>query len=252
MTTPPTPSRLRPCTRAISPRCWRAGGAQYTIYDPATRDRPDRRRALSRRPRSRATRFRPTAFDKVGVGNPRLLPDHRKEPGRRHRPQQLPGRRHRGKGQVLQRHLRASTRTSATGSASSSATAPTPATAPTTTTSITRSSATSSGSTRRPRCSITSSRFRPPWCLNTPLQLQPVHPRLRSARRRRSASISPQLGFSPQYVSQVPKDQARFPRINLTGYISNGSTNENRPMVNHTVSSTLTKSAGSAFHPHRL
>ncbi len=36
----------------------------------------------------------------------------------------------------------------------------------------------------------------------------------------------------------------RFPRINLTGYISNGSTNENRPDVNHTVASTLTKSAG--------
>ena len=36
----------------------------------------------------------------------------------------------------------------------------------------------------------------------------------------------------------------RFPRINLTGYISNGHTNENRPMNNHTVSSTLTKSAG--------
>ena len=52
------------------------------------------------------------------------------------------------------------------------------------------------------------------------------------------------LGVSQQYVSQVPKDQVRFPRINLTGYISNGSTNENRPTVNHTVASTLTKSAG--------
>jgi hypothetical protein len=52
------------------------------------------------------------------------------------------------------------------------------------------------------------------------------------------------LGLSPQYISQVPKDQVRFPRINLTGYISNGSTNENRPTVNHTVASTLSKSAG--------
>ena len=52
------------------------------------------------------------------------------------------------------------------------------------------------------------------------------------------------LGFSPQYISQVPKDQVRFPRINLTGYISNGHTNENRPVMNHTVASTLTKSAG--------
>jgi hypothetical protein len=53
-----------------------------------------------------------------------------------------------------------------------------------------------------------------------------------------------QLGFSSQFASQIPKDIARFPRINLTGYISNGSTGENRPTVNHTVSSTLTKAAG--------
>ena len=80
--------------------------------------------------------------------------------------------------------------------------------------------------------------------LNIALQLQPVHPRLRPAGVGASASTSRQLGFSPQYASQVPKDQARFPRINLTGYISNGSTNENRPVNNHTVASTLTKSAG--------
>ncbi len=53
-----------------------------------------------------------------------------------------------------------------------------------------------------------------------------------------------QLGFSSLYASQVPKDLARFPRINLTGYISNGFTGENRPTVNHTISSTLTKAAG--------
>ena len=52
------------------------------------------------------------------------------------------------------------------------------------------------------------------------------------------------LGFSQQFINQVPADQVRFPRINLTGYISNGHTNENRPVNNHTVSSTLTKSAG--------
>ncbi|MBI4905185.1 MAG: TonB-dependent receptor [Acidobacteria bacterium] len=52
------------------------------------------------------------------------------------------------------------------------------------------------------------------------------------------------LGFSPTYVAQVPKDQVRFPRINLTSYISNGATNENRPVNNHTVASTLTKSTG--------
>ncbi len=52
------------------------------------------------------------------------------------------------------------------------------------------------------------------------------------------------LGFSPQYISEVPASQVRFPRVNLTGYISNGSTNENRPVMNHTFASTLTKSMG--------
>jgi hypothetical protein len=56
------------------------------------------------------------------------------------------------------------------------------------------------------------------------------------------------LGFSQQYISQVPKDLARFPRINLTGYISNGVGGESRPVNNHTVSATLTKSAG----PHSI
>src|SRR6185436_6068979 len=51
-------------------------------------------------------------------------------------------------------------------------------------------------------------------------------------------------GFSPQFIAQVPADQVRFPRINLTGYISNGHTNENRPVMNHTVASTLTKAHG--------
>ncbi|HPT25888.1 MAG TPA: TonB-dependent receptor [Bryobacteraceae bacterium] len=53
-----------------------------------------------------------------------------------------------------------------------------------------------------------------------------------------------QLGFSSQYISQVPKDIARFPRINLTGYISNGFTGELRPVNNHTASATLTKVSG--------
>jgi hypothetical protein len=52
------------------------------------------------------------------------------------------------------------------------------------------------------------------------------------------------LGFSQAFINQVPKDQVRFPRINLNGYISNGHTNENRPVNNHTFASTLTKSAG--------
>lgn len=53
-----------------------------------------------------------------------------------------------------------------------------------------------------------------------------------------------QLGFSALFKSQIPESILRFPRINLTGYISNGSTGENRPTNNHTVASTLTKSAG--------
>jgi hypothetical protein len=53
-----------------------------------------------------------------------------------------------------------------------------------------------------------------------------------------------QLGFSPDYAAQVPKEIARFPRIDLTGYISNGFTGELRPVNNHTVSATLTKAAG--------
>ncbi|MBL0155983.1 MAG: TonB-dependent receptor [Bryobacterales bacterium] len=53
-----------------------------------------------------------------------------------------------------------------------------------------------------------------------------------------------QLGFSSNYAGQVPKDIARFPRINLTGYISNGFTGENRPVNNHTVSATLSKASG--------
>src|SRR5213078_3354932 len=46
------------------------------------------------------------------------------------------------------------------------------------------------------------------------------------------------------FIGQVPGDQVRFPRINLTGYISNGHTNENRPVNNHTVAATLSKAAG--------
>jgi hypothetical protein len=54
------------------------------------------------------------------------------------------------------------------------------------------------------------------------------------------------LGFAPLYVSQVPKSMARFPRINYasTSYIGNGLTVENRPVMNHTVSATLSKAAG--------
>lgn len=54
------------------------------------------------------------------------------------------------------------------------------------------------------------------------------------------------INASPQWISQVPADMARFPRINYasTSYIGNGLTVENRPVMNHTVAATLSKAAG--------
>jgi hypothetical protein len=52
------------------------------------------------------------------------------------------------------------------------------------------------------------------------------------------------LGFPASYASQIPKDQARFPRIDLTGYIGTGFTGESRPVMNHTVAATLSKQRG--------
>jgi outer membrane receptor protein involved in Fe transport len=52
------------------------------------------------------------------------------------------------------------------------------------------------------------------------------------------------LGFPASYANQIPKDIARFPRIDLTGYISSGFVGENRPVNNHTVTATLTRTHG--------
>jgi hypothetical protein len=52
------------------------------------------------------------------------------------------------------------------------------------------------------------------------------------------------LGFSSTYGSQVPKSIARFPRINLQGYISNGFTGEQRPTNNQSVAATISKAQG--------
>ena len=54
------------------------------------------------------------------------------------------------------------------------------------------------------------------------------------------------LGFSQHFINQIPEDVRRFPRINYASasYISNGHTNENRPVMNHTLGAMLTKSAG--------
>ena len=89
MTTPPTRCRRRPCTTATSPRCSRSG-SQYTIYDPATRV------AVRRRPlHGNAVPGQHHPASRVRPGRRRdsvLLPDDRKEPGRSRRPEQLPGR----------------------------------------------------------------------------------------------------------------------------------------------------------------
>jgi hypothetical protein len=54
------------------------------------------------------------------------------------------------------------------------------------------------------------------------------------------------LGFPSSYASLIPKDVGRFPQFNMLGYIPTGSTSgENRPVMNHTVASTLTKIKGS-------
>jgi hypothetical protein len=52
------------------------------------------------------------------------------------------------------------------------------------------------------------------------------------------------LGFPAAYANLIPKDVRRFPRIDLTGYISNGFTGENRPVNNHTLAATLSKALG--------
>ena len=53
------------------------------------------------------------------------------------------------------------------------------------------------------------------------------------------------LGFPSSYANAIPKDVGRFPQFNMTGYIPTASTSgENRPVNNHTLSSTLTKYKG--------
>jgi hypothetical protein len=50
------------------------------------------------------------------------------------------------------------------------------------------------------------------------------------------------LGFSSAYASAIPKDVGRFPQFNMAGYIPTASTQgEDRPVMNHTVSAMLSK-----------
>jgi len=54
------------------------------------------------------------------------------------------------------------------------------------------------------------------------------------------------LGFPASYNSSIPVDVRTFPQFNMTGYIPTASAaGENRPVNNHTFSSTLTKVHGS-------
>jgi hypothetical protein len=53
------------------------------------------------------------------------------------------------------------------------------------------------------------------------------------------------LGFPASYANLIPLAVRRFPQINMSGYIVTSSTSgENRPVMNHTVSATLTKAHG--------
>ena len=54
------------------------------------------------------------------------------------------------------------------------------------------------------------------------------------------------LGFPASYANSIPADVRTFPQFNMTGYIPTASAaGENRPVMNHTLSSTLTKVRGS-------
>ena len=136
-------------------------GAQYTIYDPATRV------AIA------GGRFQQTPFpgnkipsnrfDKVGAAILSYYPTTEKTPGD---PLGLSNYQDATTAEKAKYYNLTSawTRTSESGSASSSATPTTSATARTTSTSTMPSWATSSTSTPRPRPSITSPRCRRPWC----------------------------------------------------------------------------------------
>lgn len=53
------------------------------------------------------------------------------------------------------------------------------------------------------------------------------------------------LGFPASYANAIPKDVGAFPQFNMTGYIPTASAGgENRPVNNHTVRTTLSKSHG--------
>jgi outer membrane receptor protein involved in Fe transport len=55
-----------------------------------------------------------------------------------------------------------------------------------------------------------------------------------------------QLGFPAAYNNAIPMDVRTFPQFNMTGYIPTASAaGENRPVNNHTLSSTLNKVQGS-------
>ncbi len=188
------------------------GGASYTIYDPATRAGPNRRRPLSVQTAFPGNKIPVRPVRQGRHRHPRLLPGHRKDPERRHRPAATirtppPPK----KPSTAMDTWQASTRTSATGSASSSATAPTSGTAPIINYFRQRvRRRPSSASTPKRRRSITFSRFRPPWCLNTATATTASSAAAISPPQR-SASISASLGFSPQFVSQVPKGPGALP-----------------------------------------
>jgi hypothetical protein len=52
------------------------------------------------------------------------------------------------------------------------------------------------------------------------------------------------LGLPASFNDSIPTATRRFPRIDLSGYISNGQTGENRPADDHALAASLTKTVG--------
>ena len=89
-----------------------------------------------------------------------------------------------------------------------------------------------------------SSPFRPPWYGITKYSYSRFI-RYQEGNRDADGFDLTKLGFPASYNSAIPADVRTFPQFNMTGYIPTASAaGENRPVMNHTLSSTLTKIRG--------
>ena len=143
-------------------------------------------------------------------GDPSYYPTTEKTPGRCHRPGQLPGRHHRGKGQVLQPHRPRGPEPRRPAALLRPLQHLHPQQHVQQLLRQRRSSATSSTSTRRPRSSTTSSRCRPTMVLNTRYSYNRF---IRGSDQPADAVgfDLTSLGFSPQFISQVPEGPGALP-----------------------------------------